>query len=224
MRKWRAKKGEDYIKYRKEYDAKRYQKKKEEIKKQTKEYYYENWEARQIMKNKWNKDNEDKVREYQKEYHQEHREERLSNMREYHQENKERDRPKRRAYKNNKYHTDPNYRIKEAYSSRIRGALKKGSKHAGTLELLGCTIPELREWLEKRFFPGMTWDNFGDWNIEHIQPCCAFDLTKISHQKYCFHYLNLRPYWANDNLVKEKTMDLSIILYESSQNLNSNSI
>ena len=48
----------------------------------------------------------------------------------------------------------------------------------------------------------MSWDNYGDWHIDHIIPCAAFDLTDIEQQKKCFNYKNLQPLWAEENLKK----------------------
>ena len=48
----------------------------------------------------------------------------------------------------------------------------------------------------------MTWDNYGDWHVDHIRPCCSFDLTKIEEQNICFHYTNLQPLWAEENFKK----------------------
>jgi hypothetical protein len=91
-------------------------------------------------------------------------------------------------------------------SSRIKTALKNNSKSLHTMELIGCSIKELKEHLEKQFKPGMTWNNHGlyCWHIDHIIPCCNFDLTKIEEQKKCFHYTNLQPLWAKENLTKNK--------------------
>jgi hypothetical protein len=52
----------------------------------------------------------------------------------------------------------------------------------------------------------MSWDNYGiaGWHIDHIKPCCTFDLTDLEQQKQCFHYTNLRPLWAKDNLRRPK--------------------
>ena len=46
---------------------------------------------------------------------------------------------------------------------------------------------------------GMTWDNI---HIDHIQPCASFDLEDPNEQRKCFHYTNLQPLLAEDNLRK----------------------
>ncbi len=81
-------------------------------------------------------------------------------------------------------------------------------KHSGarksqsTIALLGCSIPDLKSYLESKFLPGMTWDNRSSWHIDHRKACAKFDLTDVDQQRQCFHYSNLRPLWAVDNLRK----------------------
>jgi len=48
----------------------------------------------------------------------------------------------------------------------------------------------------------MSWANYGEWHIDHIVPCAAFDLTDARQVGLCFHWLNLRPCWARDNAAK----------------------
>ena len=60
----------------------------------------------------------------------------------------------------------------------------------------------LQCYLEGKFTEGMTWENHGKWHIDHIKPCCSFNLEDEEEQKKCFHYTNLQPLWATDNLVK----------------------
>jgi hypothetical protein len=68
--------------------------------------------------------------------------------------------------------------------------------------LLGCTLEFLKGYLEAQFVEGMTWDNYGEWHIDHIIPCADFDLSNPVAQETCFHYSNLQPLWAEDNLKK----------------------
>lgn len=98
--------------------------------------------------------------------------------------------------------TDLNIRLKDNISSRIRKAINRGSKNTSSINLIGCSIEKLKTHLEKQFTDGMSWDNYGEWHIDHIKPCCFFDLSKESEQKQCFHYSNMQPLWALDNLKK----------------------
>lgn len=102
---------------------------------------------------------------------------------------------------------DLNYKVRHLLRQRIvvticRG--KKIDKAYRTIELLGCSIQDARLHIEKQFKEGMTWENHGThtWHIDHIKPCALFDLTKPEEQKKAFHYTNLQPLWAEENLRK----------------------
>lgn len=101
---------------------------------------------------------------------------------------------------------NPQFRILYALRTRLNAALKGRRKTARTLELLGCSIDDLRLHLQARFLPGMAWENYGNgegkWNIDHILPCARFDLTQPEQQKQCFHYSNLQPLWFLENSSK----------------------
>ena len=72
------------------------------------------------------------------------------------------------------------------------------------MELIGCSVSKLMKHLEGKFQDGMTWETRGvhGWHVDHIIPCKVFDLTDPEQQKQCFHYTNLQPLWAEDNLKK----------------------
>lgn len=74
--------------------------------------------------------------------------------------------------------------------------------------LIGCEIDYLLYHIQEQFNPGMTWDNYGDWHIDHIKPCANFDLSKPEEQRKCFNYTNLQPLWAEENLIKGKKEEL----------------
>lgn len=94
---------------------------------------------------------------------------------------------------------DPSYKMICRMRCYMNKVLNGTSKHAPTLELLGCTPEHFRFHLEQQFTEGMTWDNYGDWEMDHIQPCASFDQTDPEQQKQCWHYTNYQPLWADDN-------------------------
>jgi len=126
----------------------------------------------------------------------------------YNELNKDKNRITKRKYLINVLKKDINYRILHSLRSRLSECLKlrKTFKNNKTLDLLGCSKEFLRNYLESKFLDGMSWENYGkemnNWNIDHIIPCDAFDLTKIEQQKICFHYTNLQPLWKLDNILK----------------------
>jgi len=77
-------------------------------------------------------------------------------------------------------------------------------KTQASADLIGCTAEELRQHLQAQFTDGMGWDNYGrdGWHIDHIRPCASFDLADLEQQRQCFHYSNLQPLWAADNIRK----------------------
>lgn len=102
-------------------------------------------------------------------------------------------------YRNEKYKTDLNFRLSEVLRSRFKKLVKGESKKENALSLVGCSLQYLKQHLESKFKEGMTWDNYGQWHIDHIKPCASFDLNDIEQQKECFNYKNLQPLWAIDN-------------------------
>lgn len=98
-------------------------------------------------------------------------------------------------------------RIQWRLAKRLRNRLREmvgQNKCASALELVGCSLEQLKAHLESQFQPGMTWENAGfyGWHIDHIIPCAAFDLTKPEEQAKCFHYTNLQPLWRKQNQSK----------------------
>lgn len=99
---------------------------------------------------------------------------------------------------------DLNFKLRCILRDRFRKAIKNETKTGSAIRDLGCTIPELKQHLESKFQPGMTWDNYGEWHIDHIKPLAKFDLTILDHIKEACHFSNLQPLWANENISKGK--------------------
>jgi len=103
-----------------------------------------------------------------------------------------------------RYATSLEFKLSCILRGRVRSALKSQSaiKSNRTIELLGCSISHLRWHLESQFTEGMTWENYGKWEIDHILPCASFNILDPAHQRQCFHWTNLQPLLAIDNMRK----------------------
>lgn len=110
-------------------------------------------------------------------------------------------RDKIRKYTANKYKTDILFRLNTLIRNRIKQAMKY-QKSKVLLDTVGCSIEELKNYLESKFQPGMSWDNQGQWHIDHIVPLSRFNLTDNVEVQKASHYTNLQPMWATDNLRK----------------------
>lgn len=114
----------------------------------------------------------------------------------------EKNKDKRREYKNNystqRLKTDILFKLKRNVRIRINKFLK--NKKNNSSDIVGCSYLYLKEYLEKQFNSDMSWDNYGDWHIDHIIPLSSTK-TEEDIYKLC-HYTNLQPLLAEDNLKK----------------------
>jgi len=157
--------------------------------------------------------NKEKINEKHKIYWESHKKELLEQQKIYRDTHKEEakqyrqtHKPEARKYQKNRYKTDINFKLIHYLRARLYKVLKNNIKSKSVSKLLGCSIEQLKQHLEKQFTKGMTWKNYGKWHVDHIKPCCQFDLTKPSEQKNCFNYKNLQPLWAGENLSKKRKL------------------
>ena len=113
-------------------------------------------------------------------------------------------RQQQREYARQRKKSDPEFVIKSHLRARLADLVGAGicKRDKSAIELTGASISELRRHLENQFKRGMSWENYGEWHIDHIIPCSKFDLTDVRQQSICFNYLNLRPCWATENIRK----------------------
>jgi len=107
-----------------------------------------------------------------------------------------------RLYHNDRRKVDPMFRMSGNLRKRTLAAFKSKSwhKNSGTKKLIGCDWNMAHDYLEHKFTEGMSWNNYGEWHIDHIIPLCSAN-TEEELIKLC-HYTNLQPLWAADNLRK----------------------
>ena len=141
-----------------------------------------------------------------KKWYQNNKERHAANREKYEQENKERLRAARRKWENERLAKDMEYKLHKNISGRIRFELNGKAKGSSrTEELIGCTISELRTFIENQFTEGMTWENWGTngWHIDHRIPLTWFRLENENCRKIAFSYKNLQPLWGKENLEKK---------------------
>lgn len=161
---------------------------KERLSEKSKERAKNNKEAILERKRAWAKSNPDKIKASE--------ERRRQN-------NPEAIRSAKSRYMRKKYSTVEG-RLNSRVSAHIRGVLKSGKGGRKTEELLGWKFQDLRRHLERQFHTGMSWQNMGEWHIDHITPLSSFEINGPDCQELraAWALPNLRPLWARVNLVK----------------------
>jgi len=106
------------------------------------------------------------------------------------------------SYVTTRRRENPYLMLRARLDARVKKLIKKGllSAKPKTDAVIGCSGVELCFHIEGLFLPGMTWGNRRLWHIDHVRPCNTFDLLDPAQQATCFHYSNLRPLWAQDNM------------------------
>ena len=150
--------------------------------------------------------NKEKISEYHKEWSNENRDK----LKEYHSKWRDENRinvnENTRLWYLNKRRTDGSFRLKCNTRTALWTCLKERNvaKYRSTFILLGYTLEELMSHLEKQFTEGMTWDNYGEWHVDHKIPMASFNFetTEDREFKLCWCLDNLQPLWGSDNLSK----------------------
>lgn len=146
----------------------------------------------------WTKNNRDKRRIIERRYKEKNIEKVRSWYRNWYKKNS-----KKKMSWNSRY-LDSNINARLAFNlrTRVRKLLERDTKTGSAVRDLGCSVKELKSYLEIRFTKGMSWDNFGEWQIDHIKPLSLFDLQDREQFLKAVHYTNLQPLWKLENLSK----------------------
>jgi hypothetical protein len=164
----------------------------------SKSYYEKNSEKIKLTVSEYRKNNPDKIKEIKKIIYERDKLRILKVNKTYRDNNKE----KRNEYQRNRKLTDPIFKLKHLINSRMRVFLKSRNlqKNNKTFEIIGCDPHTLKNHLEKQFKDGMSWENQGEWHIDHKIPLSS-GKTEKEVLMLC-HYTNLQPLWAIDNMKK----------------------
>lgn len=125
---------------------------------------------------------------------------------EYQRENNLRINAYRSRYMRQRRSIDKLFAIKQNMRARFRFELaKRGEEQLiKANQYLGCSWIFLRDYLAEKFTDGMSWENYGDWHVDHVIPLASAkskeELIRL------WHYSNLQPLWASDNISKGAKM------------------
>ena len=178
------------------------------IKKQRKKYYSENRELirerQKIAHKKHYEANKEKIQAAHKVYDELNKDKIKKRTQEYYKKNRRKILDRNESYHQNKLKSNTQYRLAYILRCRLRTALNKKYKAGHAVKDLGCSITELKIYLESKFQAGMSWENHSQtgWHIDHIKPLSHFDLSDRDQFLQACHYTNLQPLWAKDNLTK----------------------
>ena len=162
-------------------------------------------EEQKAYRKQYRLDNKEKIKEQSKQYKLDNKEKIKEQSKQYNLDNKEKIRERTRRWEKERYHSDPLFKFKTICRSRTVIAFKQKSwrKNSGTEKLLGCDYETAMNHIESQFVgknKWMNWDNHGEWHIDHYTPLAS--ANTIEEMTPLFHYTNLQPLLAEDNIRK----------------------
>lgn len=182
---------------KKEIDKRYYEKNKSSIKLKQKLWSENNKDKKIEINLNWAKNNPDKIKESGRKATQKWR-----------KTNPEKSKASvKKYYLNNKHRYAYRYILKNTLSRLGR------KKEGHTIDLLGYSAIELKEYITKLFTTGMTWDNYGEWHIDHIKPVSSFPIDTPMNVVNALS--NLQPLWAT-------TREINGVTYLGNLNKNKN--
>ena len=156
-----------------------------------KKYLIKNKERLTEYHKEWSKENRDRLNEYHKEWREK---------------NIDKHREKKRNYEKYKKSTDPIYKLISNFRTAIYIVLKENKldKYSNYFNMVGYSALDLKEHLEKRFKDDMSWENYGEWHIDHIKPISSFVFESVDDEEFkeCWSLNNLQPMWGVENIKK----------------------
>jgi hypothetical protein len=181
----------------------RYNEKKENYNAYKRKYHNDHKEIQKKSSHKWYEENKEEILTGWKVLRDKNPKIHRKQNTKYYNKNKQKVMFRNNANTKKRLQNDSMFRITKNLRGRINTVLKGQTKSAKTLKLLGCSLLIFKEYLKKQFRDGMTWKNYGNvWHIDHVKPCSKFNLLLAEEQQKCFHYTNLQPLLAIENLQK----------------------
>jgi len=185
---------------------------------------------RQACKN-YKANNKDKIKEYNKKYRVDKKEEIKISRSKYDKENREKIQKRQNIQHKERRKIDPFFRLRSNLGKRIYKLINIRKDRKSYKEFIGCSIQEVRDWIEYNFYGDMSWDNYGSvWHIDHVIPCTKFNIENDTEIKVCCNWSNLQPLLSKHNISKNNSLywiellnhEIKLRYYSKKFNMNSN--
>jgi len=168
--------------------------------------------GRKVAMKKYNSKPETKERKrknYDK-WYENNKEHRKQYLKEYRENNIEKIRKTKRDYERNRKARDPLYKLISNFRTAIYQVLKESNvdKNEHYFDVLPYSQEELIQHLENQFTDDLTWDNYGEWHLDHIIPISSFNIQEMGDEEFikCWSLKNLQPLWGEENIRKSNSI------------------
>jgi len=154
--------------------------------------------------------NRDRCLEVRKEWMKRNRDRWIVLCRGYNSRHKTQIQESHRKYQLERRHRDLQFRLAGNLRARIGESLKKNHKNGSSVKDLGCSIEKFKDYIEKQWSLGMSWENYGKngWHMDHIIPLASVNLANRTQFLKVCHYTNYQPLWASENIKKSNKENL----------------
>jgi len=152
----------------------------------------------------------ERLKKNHKKWSEQNKEHRKQYLKEYREKNINKIRKTKRDYERNRKASDPLYKLISNFRTAIYQVLKENrvDKNHSYFDVLRYTPEELIIHLEKQFTDGMTWENYGEWHVDHKLPITSFNIQEMGDEEFmkCWCLDNLQPMWGEENIRKSNKL------------------
>jgi len=166
--------------------------------------------GKKVADKKWRDNNKEYMSNKSKTWYEQNKEYRKEYLKEYRENNIDKIRKTKRDYERYRKSIDPAYKLISNFRTAIYQVLKENNveKNKHYFDILKYTPEELISHLEKQFTDSMTWENYGEWHVDHRMPISSFNFESVDDDSFikCWSLDNLQPMWGKENIVKSNNI------------------
>jgi predicted DNA-binding transcriptional regulator AlpA len=167
--------------------------------------------GKKVADKKWRDSNKEYMSNKSKTWYEENKEHRKQYLKEYRENNIDKIRQIKRDYERNRKASDPLYKLISNFRTAIYQVLKESNvdKNKHYFDILQYTPEELITHLESQFKDTMSWDNYGEWHVDHKLPITHFNIVEMGDDEFmkCWSLGNLQPMWGIENIRKSNKIE-----------------